>query len=190
MNIEKYIGYYKDCVSDNVCEGIMNFRGYDFKPSTYSVHDGVLPDSDKRVKMDECWVRPAKFKNSGQRDGPYYQAIKDSYNRVIKNYMSDHPTFAVDRTTDFRINRYGVGGFMGDHADLIHRSHGQTYGFPQVSALLYLNDDYDGGEFIVAGKKFEPEKGSAIIFPSNFMFRHEAKPVTKGTRWSIVTWLM
>ena len=47
--MEKYIGYYKDCVSDNVCEGIMNFRGYDFKPSTYSVHDGVLPDSDKRV---------------------------------------------------------------------------------------------------------------------------------------------
>ena len=75
MNIEKYIGYYKDCVSDNVCEGIMNFRGYDFKPSTYSVHDGVLPDSDKRVKMDECWVRPAKFRNSGQRDGPYYQEI-------------------------------------------------------------------------------------------------------------------
>jgi len=42
----------------------------------------------------------------------------------------------------------------------------------------------------VAGKKFEPKKSSALIFPSNFMFPHEAKVVTKGTRWSIVTWLM
>ena len=56
--------------------------------------------------------------------------------------------------------------------------------------LLYLNDDYEGGEFYVAEKEFKPKKGSAIIFPSNFMYPHEAKAVTKGTRWSIVSWLM
>ena len=123
------------------------------------------------------------------------QQVKDELKKIlnqwkIKNYMSDHPTFAVERTTDFRINRYGVGGFMGNHADLIHRSHGQTYGFPQVSALLYLNDDYDGGEFIVAGKKFEPEKGSAIIFPSNFMFPHSVNQITSGTRYALIGWVI
>ena len=92
--------------------------------------------------------------------------------------------------TDFRINRYSEGGFMSRHVDNIHHSHGQQYGYPQVSVLLYLNDDYEGGDFYVANKKFEPEKGSGIIFPSNFMFPHEAKTVTKGTRWSIVAWLM
>ena len=79
---------------------------------------------------------------------------------------------------------------MSSHVDNIHHSHGQQYGYPQVSALLYLNDDYVGGEFYVAGKLFEPEQGSAIIFPSNFMFPHEAKTVWKGMRWSIVTWMM
>ena len=92
--------------------------------------------------------------------------------------------------TDFRINRYKEGDFMSKHCDNIHHSHGQEYGFPQATVLLYLNDDYEGGEFYVAGKKFEPKKSSALIFPSNFMFPHEAKVVTKGTRWSIVTWLM
>ena len=92
--------------------------------------------------------------------------------------------------TDHRINRYSEGGFMSKHCDNIHHSHGQQYGFPQATVLLYLNDDYEGGEFYVANKKFEPEKASALIFPSNFMFPHEAKVVTKGTRWSIVTWLM
>ena len=56
--------------------------------------------------------------------------------------------------------------------------------------LLFLNDDYKGGEFVIADKLYRPEKGSAIVFPSNFMFPHEAKKVTKGIRWSIVAWLM
>ena len=56
--------------------------------------------------------------------------------------------------------------------------------------VMPLNDDYEGGVFKVADKTVYPEKGSAIIFPSNFMFPHEAGVVTKGTRWSIVTWLM
>ena len=112
------------------------------------------------------------------------------FESVIVKYKNEFPLFAVGHTTDFRINQYSKGGFMSSHVDNIHHSHGQQYGYPQVSVLLYLNDDYEGGEFYVAGTKFEPEKGSAIIFPSNFMYPHEAKVVTKGTRWSIVTWLM
>ena len=79
---------------------------------------------------------------------------------------------------------------MSKHVDNIHHSHGQQYGYPQVSVLLYLNEDYEGGEFFVSKEMFEPNKGSAIIFPSNFMYPHEAKAVTKGTRWSIISWLM
>ena len=79
---------------------------------------------------------------------------------------------------------------MSKHCDNIHHSHGQQYGYPQVSALLYPNDDYEGGEFFVADHQYLPRKGSAIVFPSNFMYPHEATAVTKGTRWSIVTWLM
>ena len=79
---------------------------------------------------------------------------------------------------------------MTEHVDNIHHSHGQEYGYPQVSALLFLNDDYDGGKFVVAGMERETKMGSGIIFPSNFMFPHEVKKITDGERWSIVTWLM
>ena len=30
--------------------------------------------------------------------------------------------------------------------------------------------------------------GSAVCFPSNFTFPHEILPVTKGTRYALVTW--
>ena len=180
MDVEEYIGYYKNVVPGALCKTIMNCD-YNFQPSTYANNKGKLTSSDERVLMDECWVG---------KDDAYYEDIKKAFERVIKKYSNKFPLFSVQHTTDFRINRYPVGGFMSSHVDNIHHSHGQQYGYPQVSALLYLNDDYEGGEFYVTGKMFEPEQGSGIIFPSNFMFPHEAKAVTKGMRWSIVTWLM
>ena len=64
--------------------------------------------------------------------------------------------------------------------------------YKKLTCVIQLSkpEDYEGGEFWVRDKSYKPEKGSAIIFPSNFMFPHEAGVVTKGTRWSIVTWLM
>ena len=79
---------------------------------------------------------------------------------------------------------------MSSHCDNIHHSHGQKYGYPLATVLLFLNDDFKGGEFIVSELQLNIKKGDAIIFPSNFMFPHEVKEVKSGTRWSIVTWLM
>ena len=180
MDIKEYIGYYKNVVPIALCKTIMNYD-YNYQPSTYANHKGKTINTNERVLMDECWMG---------KDNVYYEDIKKAFERVIKKHSDKFSLFSVQHTTDFRINRYPVGGFMSSHVDNIHHSHGQQYGYPQVSVLLYLNDDYEGGEFYVAGKMFEPEQGSGIIFPSNFMFPHEAKTVTKGMRWRIVTWLM
>ena len=187
MDTEKYIKEYNNIVPLDLCKEIMN-KNFDFQPSTYSTHQGKQelkePKEgwwDERVRMDDFWIR---------KDNAYYQSIKACFTEVIKKYQTDFPLFKVDHTTDFRINRYGKNGYMSRHVDNIHHSHGQQWGFPQVSSLLYLNDDYGGGEFIIAGQNFKPQKGSALIFPSNFMYPHEVSPVTKGMRWSVVTWLM
>ena len=109
----------------------------------------------------------------------------------MKLYGKKHQYFSCIRHTDFRINKYGLGGFMSSHVDNIHHSHGQQYGYPQVSVLLFLNDDYEGGEIVVGGdNQYHPLAGSALVFPSNFIFPHEVKPITKGERWSVISWLM
>ena len=185
MDLEKYIGYYKNVIPNDVCKNIMDFD-LNFKSSTYSNHKGKIENSDEHVRMDECWVGP----NIVGSDSTLYGDIKISFEYIGHRYSEEFPLFSAQLMTDFRINRYSEGGFMSRHVDNIHHSHGQQYGYPQVSVLLYLNDNYEGGEFYVANKRFEPEKGSGIIFPSNFMFPHEARVVTKGTRWSIVAWLM
>ena len=38
-------------------------------------------------------------------------------------------------------------------------------------------------------KKFKLGKGTILFFPSNFMYPHIIKTITKGTRYSIVSWL-
>jgi predicted 2-oxoglutarate/Fe(II)-dependent dioxygenase YbiX len=60
-----------------------------------------------------------------------------------------------------------------------------------VSPILYLNDNYKGGEleFVHYGITIKPKAGSLYLFPSNYPYSHIAHPVTEGTKYAIVTWL-
>jgi hypothetical protein len=60
-----------------------------------------------------------------------------------------------------------------------------------ISAIVYLNDDYTGGEieFPNFGVKIKPTPGMLILFPSNFAYSHIAHPVTSGTKYALVTWV-
>ena len=181
--MRKWIGYYQNIISDDLCNKLIEYSDNQkpLQPSTYSTSSGKSDRSNERVKMDDGWFR------NGEK---YYDDIKNCFMTVIKKYREKHEDFVCQRHTDFRMNKYSEGGFMSRHVDNIHHSHGQEYGYPQASALLFLNDDYEGGHFHISGLRYETKKGSAIIFPSNFMFPHEVNLITKGTRYSIVTWLM
>lgn len=60
-----------------------------------------------------------------------------------------------------------------------------------ISAVVYLNDNYEGGhiEFPHFKVKIKPERGMLILFPSNFAYKHVAHPVLQGTKYSLVTWI-
>lgn len=60
-----------------------------------------------------------------------------------------------------------------------------------ISAVCYLNDNYEGGhiEFPNYNIKIKPEPGMLILFPSNYAYRHIAHPVTAGTKYALVTWI-
>ena len=182
--MKDYIGYYTDLIPPPICNAIIghveNERLSDFAKSTYSDPDGVV-ESDDRVCMDEIWFL---------QDHKFYDVLKNFVLKGLENYSKQHPKFVVTHHTNFRLNKYSKGGFMSKHCDNIHHSHGQQYGYPHVSVLLFLNDDYEGGEFVVADETYVTKKGSSLIFPSNFMFPHEVKPITNGTRWSVITWMM
>jgi hypothetical protein len=89
--------------------------------------------------------------------------------------------------TEFLI--YDVNGKYEAHVDTFHQHSNETR---KLTCLAILNDDFEGGKFFIqqGHEKIYPpqEKGDIIVFPS-FMV-HGVEPVTKGKRFTVVTWLV
>lgn len=56
-----------------------------------------------------------------------------------------------------------------------------------VSTVIYLNDNYEGGEieFTNFDIKVKPKKASMVIFPSNYPYMHIAHQVNSGVRYAL-----
>jgi hypothetical protein len=69
----------------------------------------------------------------------------------------------------------------------IHADHGPTY-VATISAVIYLNDDYEGGElwFPRFGVDLKPKKGDIAVFPSTFIYEHASKEMISGTKYAVV----
>ena len=90
---------------------------------------------------------------------------------------------------------YSILGFKeGDslkahHDDIYNLKTNSGHPKRNVSSVLYLNDEYDGGElhFTKQKLKFKPKSGSLIIFPSSEQFTHHVTKVRSGIRFFINT---
>ena len=60
--------------------------------------------------------------------------------------------------------------------------------FRTISVIVYLTDNFEGGETSFVHTSFKPELGHALIFPSNWCYPHAGRPVTKGFKRVAVTW--
>jgi len=81
--------------------------------------------------------------------------------------------------------KYSTGQEYKAHAD------GGTAIGRAISSIVYLNDDYEGGEveFVNFGLKIKPQAGMMLLFPSTYPYAHIAHPVTSGTKYALVTWI-
>jgi Rps23 Pro-64 3,4-dihydroxylase Tpa1-like proline 4-hydroxylase len=82
------------------------------------------------------------------------------------------------------ILKYEEGDFFKVHTDSSRR-------YPrQVSSVYYLNDDYEGGElhFPFLNITIKPAASELIFFPSTNLFSHEARPISKGVKYSMANW--
>jgi hypothetical protein len=84
---------------------------------------------------------------------------------------------------------YDIHGKYQTHVDTFHAKSNETR---KLTVLAFLNDDFEGGKFYIQNshEKMYPQQtpGTVLVFPS-FM-PHGVEPVTKGIRYSIVTWMV
>jgi predicted 2-oxoglutarate/Fe(II)-dependent dioxygenase YbiX len=60
-----------------------------------------------------------------------------------------------------------------------------------LSVVCFLNDDFDGGELVFPALDLviPPRAGTLVCFPSDHNYIHGVNPVTRGHRYTLVTWL-
>ena len=112
--------------------------------------------------------------------------LHEKVKNIVQRYISDFPLCYIKSDSGYELLRYEVGGDFGQHVDSFKEA------MRTISISINLNSDYVGGKMAFFDKEIQIKggTGSAIVFPSNFMYPHEIMPVEKGTRYSIVTWLI
>ena len=126
--------------------------------------------------------------NARDYDNKVCQAIHNQMYSLLTSttipYAQKHDIEQLQHE-EYSMLRYSGGQEYKAHAD------GTTATGRAVSAILYLNDDYEGGEveFVNFGVKIKPKPGMLLLFPSTYPYTHVAHPVTSGTKYAIVTWI-
>ena len=85
--------------------------------------------------------------------------------------------------------RWDVGKQLTPHIDN-QDSHEYSTPWRTYSSLVYLNEEYEGGEifFPRLDLLLKPTKGLLVIFSSGPEHEHGVKPVTAGKRYTMPSW--
>jgi len=120
---------------------------------------------------------------------PMNQGIGATLTSCALNINYQFWKFDVTHSNQTEFLMYDVKGKYEAHVDTFHQHGTETR---KLTAIAILNDDFEGGKFYIMNshqKIYPPqEKGDIIVFPS-FMV-HGVEPVTKGKRFTVVTWLV
>lgn len=88
------------------------------------------------------------------------------------------------------ITRWIPGYELTPHADR-EEPDGSPHGMPwrDFAALMYLNDDYKGGEIYFPNQHLtiKPKKGDFVCFPGTLEFLHGVKETTSGIRYTLTS---
>jgi predicted 2-oxoglutarate/Fe(II)-dependent dioxygenase YbiX len=132
----------------------------------------------------------------------YDSAIADTFNKMIghavSNFINPYYDINLQSAEAVQYLKYGVGGHYSPHIDgeaLWHNKETNTLEWRKnierdISILVYLNNEYEGGELVFPNQHItlNPKAGMLVAFPSNHNFLHGVMPVTKGTRYALVSW--
>ena len=124
----------------------------------------------------------------------HYQDIRSETVKAVLKYYVTKTCYFIDHYfkdkvapwSEPRICRWTKGETMDLHVD---RKGGAPTDNMKYSSLIYLNDDYEGGELkFVDGKVFKFKAGTNIIFRSDAYNSHQVLKVKKGKRYTIPSW--
>lgn len=184
-DIRDYIVVFENVITHALCDAILEeFNDEEEWQKTVVGYGNV----DEKIRSAETIVisYPHVIEKNVKIRQKLDKYVFASTGLVIKKYNEKFSHCKIEEDSGYELLRYKEGQFYTQHTDSFKAR-------PRaVSCSFALNDDYEGGEwgFFDREMVIKAPKGSAVLFPSNFMYPHEIMPVTKGTRYSVITWFI
>jgi PKHD-type hydroxylase len=199
MNLDNYYYYFQNAIPERICNEIIAWGNY--QREELAVTGGF--EKNNLSKEQKKKLKKIRNSNVAWLNDPWI------YNEIIP-YIKEANikagwNFQWDNSETCQFTKYKLNQYYHWHCD--------SYQFPfntpndpikhgkirklSVTVSLSNPEEYKGGELqfdclnkhrksnIITCKEILP-KGSLVVFPS-FVW-HQVKPVTKGTRYSLVIW--
>jgi len=197
MNISNYYWHFTSAIPSKLCDDIIK---YGLSKSETMAVTGTY--DNKKISKDE--INNLKLKRNSNivwLNEPWiYKEVQPYIHEANKKANWN---FQWDESEHCQFTKYKLNQYYDWHCD--------SFGEPnmngkirKISMTCQLTDgsEYEGGELEFDFRNYEPNmrdeskhkiqckeilpKGSIIVFPS-FVW-HRVKPVTAGTRYSLVVW--
>lgn len=185
MTLDEYVKVFYNILPEETCDIILD----EYKNSTDWIASRT-GDGNINKHIRNCDIIGISQQEIIRRNPEIRQKIDqlvfESAGKAALEYRNIFSDCDVQQDSGYDLLKYEEGGYYSIHTDS-YKDNPRA-----ISCSFNLNDDYEGGEFAFFDREMiiKSPKGSVIVFPSNFMYPHEIMQVTKGTRYSIVTWFV
>lgn len=173
--------YWDKCFTKEECDILIDIgNNHEKLKAVINTKSGSYKNDLKIRNSEISWLYPNKD-------------MEWAYRRLTDTIMALNDRFfkfdIYGATEAFQFTKYTApSGHYGKHVDS-----GLNIPVRKLSFTLQLSnpDDYEGGDLCLYTSdevtKMNREQGFVAVFPSYVL--HEVTPVTKGTRYSLVSWI-
>ena len=133
------------------------------------------------------------IRNSKQHWLPWDTWIASIIHNIFVSANNHYFHYDLDHfDSGVQVTKYEVNEHYSWHVDMLPVE-SRDLNSRKLSMSLLLNDEFEGGELEVANPQrmesftVDIKAGTCAIFPA--WVKHRVKPVTSGTRYSLVAWM-
>lgn len=136
--------------------------------------DEMISRLEHLIAIKDVVIRPDGRISIINKKDPVFNKFVEKYRLKTIETLND----GYNKFNGYIATKYNEGIGMSTHID-------STIGF-EMGTLMYLNDDYEGGELTYTAPNgvdhaIKAKKGDMVYFPS--WYPHGVNKVTKGTRY-------
>ena len=205
MNLQNYYYYFKSALTPRFCDELVKYGTH--QQEQLAIIGEHLEKINKGKSLSDEDIKDLKKKRDSNivwlNDRWIYKEIQPYIHQANKLAGWN---FDWDFSESCQFTKYKLNQFYDWHCDsweapYENKNDLNTFGkIRKLSVTCSLSDpkDYKGGELEFDFRNLDPDKpsirkcaeirerGSIVVFPSHVW--HRVKPVTKGTRYSLVIW--